>query len=99
MKIPNKAVTHDKIPCGIFGILCYSFKCAALLKHSLIGSRQGLNPGPFNLKSPGLPSELPCIGQELNVRIIVIQYVHVLSFKVLAYVPMKMTKNYFAQKS
>ena len=33
-----------------------------ILNQSLIGSRWGLNPGPFNLKSPTLPSELPCLG-------------------------------------
>ena len=33
------------------------------LKQSLIGSRLGLNPGLIKLKSPALPSELPCFGQ------------------------------------
>ena len=31
-----------------------------LQKHDDIGSRQGLNPGPFHLESATLPSELPC---------------------------------------
>ena len=31
----------------------------SILKQSLIGSRWGLNPGPFDLESPALPSELP----------------------------------------
>ena len=30
-----------------------------LRKHVLIGSRRGLNPGPFDLELPALPSELP----------------------------------------
>ena len=33
-----------------------------IYKHDLIGSRQGLNPGHFNLESPALPSELPGFG-------------------------------------
>ena len=31
-----------------------------ILKQSLIESRRGLNPGPSNLESPALPSELLC---------------------------------------
>ena len=49
-------VTGRRVRCGMI----HETNTPYILKHSLIGSRQVLNPGPFCLQSPALPSQLPC---------------------------------------
>ena len=60
IKIRRKSVLVKKG--DLWQLTIYKTNLPYILKQSLIGSRRVLKPGPFDLESLALPSELPCFG-------------------------------------